>query len=288
MLIRLGLVQRALRVEDLAFAEEPPRIQAHDAAHGSGWYLLILAREGRHVDPDGSNPRSRSRRNRERIPRQQQAVAHGEAVRGLRARISVVVQALANRIGGGVQRETVEPAAFANRQVADDPLPLRNRLQAAHHERLCDDRRSFVDPEPELHCLRGQLLHYCINRHPGIPPTPVKDYQPGAVVRQLDPVQTMFDSKRKVEVTARPRRWRVDYGSGEVGIGKSRVSLELQAQDLEVPAFTAYVLAPGGACSSESSEKRECGGDPEPDSALLLHPFSARLAGGWPGGSSRP
>src|SRR5688500_18205080 len=287
VLIRLGLVEGALRVEDLALAEEPPRIEPHDTAHDSGRYLLVLAREGRHFDPDLSNPRSRSRRDRERIPRQQQAVVHGKAVYGIRARISVVVQALANGIGGGVQSEAVESRALANGEVAHHPFPFRHRFQTAHHERSRDDRRSFVDLEPELDGSRVQLLHYCINRHPGIPPTPVKDYQPGAVVGQLDPVQTMFDSERKVEVTPRPCRRCVAYGFGEIGVGKGGISLELQSQHLDVPAVAANVLTEGGFCSSQSCEKRECG-RPEPDSALRLHPFSARLAGGWPGGSSRP
>src|SRR5687768_16645208 len=123
MLIRFRPVQSALRVENFALAKQPAGIEAHDAAHDSGRYLLALCPEGRHLDSDCSNPRSWSRRNRERVPRQQQAVDHGEAVFGLRARITAVVQALANRIAGSVQSEAIEPGALTDRQVANDPLP---------------------------------------------------------------------------------------------------------------------------------------------------------------------
>jgi hypothetical protein len=101
----------------------------------------------------------------------------------------------------------------------------------------------------------------------------------------------MFDTERKVQVTAGPRRWGIDYRFRQFGVGKCRVSVELQPENLLVTPVAVDVLRPGGACSSQQSEKRECGGgcgSPDPDSVLGLHSFSARVAGGWPGGSSRP
>ena len=104
-----------------------------------------------------------------------------------------------------------------------------------------------------------QLLHHGIYGHLWIPPTAIKDYQPGAIVRELSTVQAVFDRERQVEVTPRPRRGRGNDRPGQVGIRKSTIPIELEAHDFEVSAVAVDVLRTGAAATKKRCRKRECG-----------------------------
>jgi hypothetical protein len=80
-----------------------------------------------------------------------------------------------------------------------------------------------------------------------IPPAAIKDYQPGAIIREFGTVQAMFDRKRQVEVTPRPRRRRRYDRLGQLGVRKGGVSLEHEAHYFQVPTLTIDVLSAGGA-----------------------------------------
>jgi hypothetical protein len=90
----------------------------------------------------------------------------------------------------------------------------------------------------------------------------------------------MFDSERKVEVTPRPGRGRVDDRFRQIRVGKGAVSVEFEPENLLIPALAADVLRASAARCNQRSEKRQCGRGAEPDSPRRLHSFSARVAGG--------
>ncbi|PYO09694.1 MAG: hypothetical protein DMD30_05260 [Gemmatimonadetes bacterium] len=219
------MIQSTLSVDDLVLAEKLTRVEAHDASHDSGRYLLLFSSERCHVDLDCSNPRSRSGRRVKRVPCAQRAVVHNEAIDRLTSWISIVVQALADGVGRSINSEAVESPALAHRKIADDPRFFRNRIESAHHEGPQYHRRPLVNPEPDLYRPGSQSLDDGIDGHSWIPPTAIKDYQPSPVVWELIPVQTMFDRERKVEVTSCPRRGRRDDGFGELGVRESLVSM---------------------------------------------------------------
>ncbi|PYO10840.1 MAG: hypothetical protein DMD30_01785, partial [Gemmatimonadetes bacterium] len=128
MLISFCLIEGALSVDDLVFAEKPSRVETHDASHDSGGYLLLLSSERCHVDLDCSNPCSWSGRHVKRVPCAQRAVIHNEAIVRLTSWISVVVQSLADGVARSINREAVESPALAHRKIADDPPSFRNRI----------------------------------------------------------------------------------------------------------------------------------------------------------------
>src|SRR6266513_1640678 len=288
VLVRLRLIERALRVDDLGFAEKLARVEPHDAAHDSGRYLLLFAVHRRHFDLDCSNPRSRSGRNVQRVPCTQRAVAHSETIGRIGPWISIVVQALAHGVGRGVDREAIESAALANGKTPDERDSFRNRIQSAHHEGPQYHRRPLADVEPDLDRPGSQQLYHGVDGHSWIPPTAIKDYQPRPIVRELIPVQAMFDSEREVEVTPRPRRGSGDDRFGELGVREGVVALEHEPHHFQVAPLTLDVLSARAPANQERSGERERDDVPPPESYPgKLHSCSARAPGGCPGGSSR-
>jgi hypothetical protein len=176
------------------------------------------------------------------------------------------MEALTDGIGRGIYREAVEPSSFAHREIAGDPRFFRDGIQPDYSEGLENHRRSFVDREPDLDVTGSQQLHGSVDGHPWIPPTAVKDYQTSAVIRELSPVQAMFDREGQVQVTARPGRRRGHDRLRELGVRKRAVSIELEAHHFEVSAVTVDVLRAGAAATKERYGKRECG-EGEPYSA---------------------
>ena len=104
MLISFSLIEGALRVDDLVFAEKPSRVETHDPTYHPCRYLLLFPSERCHVDLDCSNPRSWSGRHVKRVPCAQHAVVHNEAIDRLTSWVSIVVQALANGVGRSINR----------------------------------------------------------------------------------------------------------------------------------------------------------------------------------------